>query len=55
MALRQPERQRLRRESTAMAGETFGAMLDDDRDERDWAMPRPHYRAVGRNRLALVG
>jgi hypothetical protein len=27
----------------------------DGRAERNWAMPRPHYRPVGRNRLALVG
>ena len=26
----------------------------DGRAERNWAMPRPRYRAVGRNRLALV-
>ena len=29
MALRQPERQRLRRQFTAMAGEAFDAMFDD--------------------------
>jgi hypothetical protein len=27
----------------------------DGRADRNWAMPRPHYRPVGRNRLALVG
>ena len=29
-------------------------LSEDGRAERNWAMPRPHYRAVGRNRLALV-
>ncbi len=29
-------------------------LSQDGRAERNWAMPRPHYRAVGRNRLALV-
>ena len=30
-------------------------LSQDGRADRNWAMPRPHYRAVGRNRLALVG
>lgn len=29
-------------------------LSEDARSERYWTMPRPHYRAVGRNRLALV-
>ena len=29
-------------------------LSQDGRADRNWAMPRPHYRAVGRNRLALV-
>jgi len=29
-------------------------LSQDGRAERLWARPRPHYRAVGRNRLALV-
>ena len=29
-------------------------LSEDDRAKRYWAAPRPHYRAVGRNRLALV-
>jgi hypothetical protein len=29
-------------------------LSQDGRAERNWAMPRPHYRAVGRNRLAPV-
>jgi len=29
-------------------------LSEDGRAERYWNMPRPHYRAVGRNRLALV-
>jgi hypothetical protein len=30
-------------------------LSQDGRADRNWAQPRPHYRAVGRNRLALVG
>jgi len=30
-------------------------LSQDGRADRNWAMPRRHYRAVGRNRLALVG
>lgn len=30
-------------------------LSQDGRAERYWNMPRPHYRAVGRNRLALAG
>ena len=30
-------------------------LSQDDRAERYWNMPRPNYRAVGRNRLALTG
>ena len=29
-------------------------LSEDDRANRFWAMPRPHYRAVGRNRLSLT-
>jgi hypothetical protein len=29
-------------------------LSQDGRADRNWAMPRPRYRAVGRNRLALV-
>jgi hypothetical protein len=29
-------------------------LSQDGRADRNWALPRPHYRAVGRNRLALV-
>ncbi len=29
-------------------------LSEDDRVQRYWSMPRPHYRAVGRNRLCLV-
>lgn len=29
-------------------------LSEDGRAERYWAAPRPHYRAVGRNRLALA-
>jgi hypothetical protein len=30
-------------------------LSQDDRAERFWSMPRPPYRAVGRNRLAIAG
>ncbi len=29
-------------------------LSQDGRADRNWALPRPRYRAVGRNRLALV-
>ncbi len=29
-------------------------LSQDGRADRNWALPRPHYRAVGRNRLALI-
>ena len=29
-------------------------LSEDDRTERYWASPRPHYRAVGRNRLNVA-
>lgn len=29
-------------------------LSEDDRVERLWALPRPHYRAAGRNRLSLA-
>jgi len=29
-------------------------LSEDDRANRFWAMPRPHYRAVGRNRLCFA-
>jgi hypothetical protein len=28
-------------------------LSEDDRVERLWSLPRPHYRAAGRNRLNL--
>ncbi len=43
MALRQSERQRLRREFMAMSGEAFDAMFDDDRHEAG-AAPRHDAR-----------